>query len=144
MTTEGGNSHAYKLDGINDKVLVELEDPFNLNESTVLAKIYINKFNRSNGITATTIISGSDSKNGQEGYILRAIYNPTNNKMHWQIKLNDDSNSIMARSSALSYDKFESKYSNKWLLISSIYKGNEYLKLLITEYLVIKYFLIMA
>jgi len=124
---------AFSFDGIDDRVIVSSIPSSAVTELTVESRVFIRSFNKSGVQISTPIISDwnlwtSDSK---KGYLLRVIYIPWNDELRWQFLICNGSNHRALSYDILPYNDFSAKYSNKWLHVSGVFKGKEYLKILI-------------
>ena len=129
----GEDIKGFSFDGVEDKVSFSSIPFSEVKELTLESRVFIRSFNKKGNWVSTPIISdwNISSPDNLQGYLLRILYGPNNDQLMWQLLVCDNSSYRYLLYDRLSYNDFSTKYSDRWLNISGVFKGEEYLKLLI-------------
>jgi len=127
------NNKGFSLDGVEDRISIQSVPSSEVRELTINSRVFINSFNKSEVWKSTPIIGdwNSSSRDNQQGYLLRGLYDPNSDELMWQLLFCDGNIYKYLIYDKLPYEDFNKKYSNRWLHITGVFKGKEYLKLLI-------------
>jgi len=136
---EAGNdasvsNYALSFDGKSNKVSILTTPSSAVTELTIESWVYVRSFNNDSNVRSTAIVSNWNiwSPDNQKGYLLRAFYyDSTSNSLQWQFIVCDGVNYQQVVFENIPYNDFVTKYANKWLHISGVFKGGDYMKLLI-------------
>jgi len=126
-------NYGLSFNGESDRVSILSTPSSEVTEFTVEAWVFLNSFNRDGKSKTIPIVSdwNSWSPDNQKGHLLRVFYNAKSDKLTWQFIICDGSGYKAVTYGSLTYDKFSAKYFNRWLHVSGIFKGSEYIKFLI-------------
>jgi hypothetical protein len=123
----------FSFDGVEDRISITSVPRLETEELTIETKFMLSRFNKSGIYTSSTIISSWNLSipDINEGYLLRLLYIPDNDELVWQLLVCNGNNFKHLSYDRLPYEDFIEKYLNRWLHITGVFKGEEYLKLLI-------------
>ena len=127
-------NYGISLDGESNRISVSSTPSSAADELTVESWVYFTRFNKNEKRSISTPIV-SDWNTGvtdkQKGYLLRVLYLLPDNSLRWQFVVCDGTKYKSLDFDPLPYDDFTEKYAGRWLHVSGVFKGGEYMKFLI-------------
>jgi hypothetical protein len=126
-------NYGLSFDGEGNMISVSSIPSSAVKELTVEAWVFLNGFDRDVRNKTMPIVSdwNSWSPDNQKGYLLRVVYNAESDELVWNFIICYGDGYKELTYCSLSYEEFSAKYFNRWLHVSGVFKGSEYIKFLI-------------
>jgi len=126
-------NYGLSFDGESNRVSTLSTPSSEVTEFTVEAWVFLNGFDKGGTSKSIPVVSdwNSWSPDNQKGHLLRVFYNVKSDELMWQFIVCDGIGYRAVTYDLLSYEEFSTKYFNRWLHVSGIFKGSEYIKFLI-------------
>jgi len=126
-------SYGMNFDGESNRISISSTPSSEVKELTVETWVLINSFDKDGKNKSVPVVSdwNSWSPDNQKGHLLRVFYNAKSDELSWQFFICDGAGYKTVTYDSLPYEEFSAKYFNRWLHLSGVFKGSEYMKFLI-------------